>query len=149
MLSLEVKKVITYLAELRDFAEEREMGEWPESGMVGLAPMGDAKGWLLQRNLLHRRCGSRRRGPLPFNKAVASAQQRRRIAGQQDATTGILPVMGDEPSKPYSEMIVMLRSTLRQAEHDLSLHPNDPEAIRLRDSIKRMLDGMDDTHHAA
>lgn len=57
--------------------------------------------------------------------------------------------MGDWPIKPYSGMIEMLRNTLRQAEHDLTLHPNDPEAIELRDSIKRMLASMDGTDHAA
>jgi hypothetical protein len=57
--------------------------------------------------------------------------------------------MGDWPDKPYSGMIAMLRNTLRQAERDLSLHPTDPEAIELRDSIKRILDDLDDTHNAA
>jgi hypothetical protein len=57
--------------------------------------------------------------------------------------------MGDWPEKPYGGMIEMLRSTLSQAEHDLSMNPTDPEAIELRDSIKRMLDDLEGTDHAA
>jgi len=57
--------------------------------------------------------------------------------------------MGDWPAKPYSGMIAMLRNTLKQAEHNLSLNPTDPEAIELRDSLKRMLDDLDDTHDPA
>ncbi len=50
--------------------------------------------------------------------------------------------------KPYQETIAMLRGALRQAERDLSLHPNDAEAAQMRDSLRRMVADLESDYAA-
>lgn len=50
--------------------------------------------------------------------------------------------------KPYEETIDILRAALRQAEHDLSMHPTDSKAIELRNSLRRMLADLESDHVA-
>lgn len=49
----------------------------------------------------------------------------------------------DLKSTPYSEMIDILRATLKQVERDVSLNPKDQKADELRRSLRRTLDDLE------
>ena len=49
----------------------------------------------------------------------------------------------DLKSAPYSDIIDILRATLKQAEKDASLNPNDQKAAELERSLRRTLDDLE------
>jgi hypothetical protein len=46
-------------------------------------------------------------------------------------------------SAPYADVIGILRSTLKQAERDVALNPNDQSATELERSIRHMIDDLE------
>lgn len=56
----------------------------------------------------------------------------------------------DQAAAPYSGVIDVLRSALKQVQRNVALNPNDQQTAEIQRSFQRMLDDLETAHpHAA